>query len=201
MLHYLLFSHHLLTAFWTAYLIAGNPCLVGGDCSTLRANTFTARARTGSVASHTAAATCPTAHAPACSGTHSFWSSTITTWHLNHLLYCEFNEIACSGHSSTQVPHSTHVSALTCAVSFTVIASTGHISAQVPQPVHFVISTVNAIFLSFLHKNHVPRLSFPLIFWHGKIRMIFAHDDAPRNYFNKKECSHGFFYQGFYLFF
>jgi len=60
-------------------------------------------------------------------------------------VYYGFNEIACSGHSSTQVPQSTQASASTFAFSCTVIASTGHISAQVPHPVHFAVSMVIAI--------------------------------------------------------
>ena len=54
-------------------------------------------------------------------------------------------EIAFSGHSSTQVPQSTQVSASMFAFSFILIASTGHTSAQLPQPVHFSISTFAAI--------------------------------------------------------
>ena len=141
-----LFSHHLLAAFRTVYLIAGNACLVGGRCSTLWADTFTARACTCTVAAHLSATAATPAHASSSSRTSSLRSCSIFLWHRFHLPYTiSYKEIACSGHSSTQVPQSTHVSALTCAVSFTVIASTGHISAQVPQPVHFAISMVIAI--------------------------------------------------------
>ena len=82
------------------------------------------------------AAASASAHASSSSRTFSPWSCSISLWHRFHLPYYEFNEIACSGHSSTHVLHSTHVSALTCALSFTLITSTGHSSAQVPHPVH-----------------------------------------------------------------
>jgi hypothetical protein len=52
---------------------------------------------------------------------------------------------ACTGHSSTQVPQSIQVSALTSAFSVTLIASTGHADSQAAQPVHFSLSTFTAI--------------------------------------------------------
>jgi hypothetical protein len=77
--------------------------------------------------------------------------------------------MAFSGHSSTQVPQSTQVSASILAFSFTVIASTGHTSAQFPHPVHFSSSTFAAIdsilFFNTLASHASPRArAFPVFY-------------------------------------
>ncbi len=56
-----------------------------------------------------------------------------------------YKEIASTGHSSTQVPQSMHVSSSTTALSSIVIASTGHTSTHAPHAVHFSLSIVTAI--------------------------------------------------------
>jgi hypothetical protein len=85
MMNGILFSHHLLAAFRTAYLKAGNTCLVRNGCSTLGTDTFAARACSGTVAAHAAAL--PAACSPANSRAHSFWSGTITLRHDYYLPY------------------------------------------------------------------------------------------------------------------
>ena len=51
-----------------------------------------------------------------------------------------YNEIASTGHSSTQAPHSVHVSASMTAFSSSVIASTGQTSTHAPQAMHVSLS-------------------------------------------------------------
>ena len=56
-----------------------------------------------------------------------------------------YTVMAFAGHSSTHVPQSMQVSALTSALSVTVIASTGHAVAHAPHPVHRLLFTTAAI--------------------------------------------------------
>lgn len=71
----------------------------------------------------------------------------------NFLTY-QSSDIACTGHSSTQVPQSTQVSGSTFALSSIVIASTGQTSLQLPHPVHFSTSTFAAIGISFPYASY-----------------------------------------------
>jgi hypothetical protein len=56
-----------------------------------------------------------------------------------------YNVIASTGHSSTQVPQSMHVSGSTTAVSSSFNASTGHTSTHAPHAVHFSLSIVTVM--------------------------------------------------------
>jgi hypothetical protein len=66
---------------------------------------------------------------------------------------------ACTGHSSTQVPQSIQVSALTSAFSVTLIASTGHADSQAAQLVHFSLSTLTVIIVLL---RCTPEEGFPI---------------------------------------
>jgi hypothetical protein len=58
--------------------------------------------------------------------------------------------MASTGHSSTQTPQSTHLSASITALSSTIsIASLGQQSTHAPQPVQVPLSTIAGIFIPF----------------------------------------------------
>lgn len=63
-----------------------------------------------------------------------------------------YKDIASTGHSSTQAPHSVQVSASIFALSSNVIASTGQVSTQTPHDIQVSSSTTAGIIGS---NNHV----------------------------------------------
>ncbi len=155
-----LFSYHRFTAPRTLYLVTGKSRLMLCRCPARRAYALASGTRPRSASPHPSSASGHT-HSSPCFRPATARTRSIASRHTNHLLtrFCAQSDRAPSGHSSTQVPHSTHSSSLTFDLSSsTSMASTGHTSAQVPQPVHFSKSTCTGIapLLSFI--------SLPLLF-------------------------------------
>ena len=94
--------------------------------------------------------------------------------------------MASDGHSSTQAPHSVHISGSTFALSSIVIASTGHASTQAPQPMQVSSSTFAGMIASngrdFLNfsSTRAPEKS---VAFRNKLFINNKHMRFTKNYF------------------